>query len=492
MAAGRPLVPAAIGVAVGVLLVGLGLPSLIEAETASVPVDDSATVARATADGRVTPPGEVSSQGAAPVEGGQPGSPGAADGAPSRSPPPGEASGAARPDDTSQPLTLGFVLFDIGAVSRVGVSVPNFSPEEQRAVYQVFVDDLNERGGVQGRRVEAVYSTYNVLDTNDMRASCLELTEDHHVFAVLDPTGAFYGPPVLCVTEEHQTPFLSTGSTAFTDEMFNRSGGRLFTILQRGSRILANQAVLLAETNALTPSARIGILNDTRSGNSETVQAGLIDTLEQLGREVAVRAQLAPDNATSASQMPVFVQQMRQANVDAVFLAVGTLNAAQFVQSAENQMYRPRYYSSDWFAGSGDNWAQNMPASFDGNVAVTATRTGEWRVNQPEPAKEASCRTVYETRTKTRIPRGETTYGLATNACNLLGLLEAGAASSSPMTVESFTAGVARLGRVQLANVAAASFQPSKHDAADEIRMLRWEAGCKCWKPSSQFRPSRF
>ena len=56
---------------------------------------------------------------------------------------------------------------------------------DQEGVWQALIDDLNNRGGINGRKVEAVYDGYKVTQPEDAARSCTALTEDFEVFAVL-------------------------------------------------------------------------------------------------------------------------------------------------------------------------------------------------------------------------------------------------------------------------------------------------------------------
>ena len=107
---------------------------------------------------------------------------------------------------TADTITVGIPIPDVAAFGDVegGASFGGAfgDPETQ---WRAFVDDLNAHGGVQGRRIEPVFRLYDAIDRDGMRAACIYLTEEVQVFAVL---GGFYGDPILCVTEQHQTPLL--------------------------------------------------------------------------------------------------------------------------------------------------------------------------------------------------------------------------------------------------------------------------------------------
>ena len=62
---------------------------------------------------------------------------------------------------------------------------------DQILIYDTFIADINNNGGINGRMIEPVYRFYSPLGTTEAEAACLELTEDNETFAVL---GGFLGP----------------------------------------------------------------------------------------------------------------------------------------------------------------------------------------------------------------------------------------------------------------------------------------------------------
>ena len=73
---------------------------------------------------------------------------------------------------------------------------------DYEGAFNVLVDDLNERGGINDRKVQAVFAPINPIGTQPADEACLKLTEDDQVFAI---TGFFLGDAVLCPLENHDT-----------------------------------------------------------------------------------------------------------------------------------------------------------------------------------------------------------------------------------------------------------------------------------------------
>lgn len=400
------------------------------------------------------------------------------------------ARGASDRGVTAEEIKLGLLLFDVGGASDFGFNFPGVDPESQRKAWQAYVDQINASGGLAGRTIVPVYEKYDVLSPDSMRAACLRLTQDHKVFAVIDQ-GGIAGPAVLCFTEENDTLFLNLSGFGLPQNIYARSESLLFTLFPSGERSLQMFAAELHRLGEL-PGKTIGILADDFPDNVQTVTDGFVRTIEKLGYRVARRENLSSDLATGASQIPLALQNMKSAGVDAVVLLTQSLYATQFVQQGADQGFVPAYYVGDWWGGYSDTFAQNMPEAFDGALAVTTSRNGEHRVGLPEPAPERRCREIFEQETGEKLPRGSLEYFSNVRACAQLQVLAAGvsAAGINP-TRAATSAGIQRLGTVALAHFGGGSFAPGKFDAADLVRATEWHFDCKCYVPINDFiRPA--
>jgi ABC-type branched-subunit amino acid transport system substrate-binding protein len=516
--------PFVMGLAVGALVAGLVVPFA---------VGDGGAETSAVAGGTTTAPGTAGGSGAgggsfdgSGVEGDVAGDPAAADAAGGAAggaaasggpgggagtgggggdggggaPAPGGATGAAGSPGgatdrgvTADEIKLGVLLLDVGNLSQVGVAVPGADPEEQRAFYQALADGMNEKGGIHGSKVSMVFAKYDVFSQDSMRAACLSLTQDAKAFAVLD-AGGFMPAHVLCVTDENDTPMVMTGSTGMPLGWYQKARNQLFTTFLAGQRQMAVWADEMDRLGKLK-GKKLGIVHDGRPGQAETIGV-LKQELERAGHEVVHVSSFAADFGAAASQVPVEVQQMRTKGAEYVFLTANTLVSTQFVQAADNQGYRPEYTTSDWQNMSNDTGVQNMPPSFDGSLAITTVRTGEWRVGAPEAPNDAPCREEYEARIGQELrPRDQESsnrYGLMTKVCAITWIFEKGAQATGPnLTRRSFADATARLGQFTVPDLTLSSFAPDKFDAADAVRTLRWKGDCRCWHPADDFRRTR-
>lgn len=488
-----PAFPALIGVCTGVLLTGLLVPFAYDARTR--PDQGSSVQSGATLDGSVT--GTADQDAAA-------GSDGDANqlGADAASGPRGTGTGAAGASAstlvgegltasdrgvTAEKIKVGVLVIDIGSIGRIGIAVPGLSPQEQMEAWNAFFHELNERGGIHGRQVEHVFREFDLLDADDMRAACLELVHDQKVFAVVE-AGGFHGPAVLCVTRENRTPLLGGGTVGTPKGYFRLSQGMLFTVQQAAPRLMRNFAWELGRLDLLR-GRKIGILDGGSIPMEETMDV-FTAAMRDLGGEVVYRANLSQDHSTGASQVPVAVQQMRTHGVESVMLVSSLVYATQFVQAADGQRWHPNYYTTDWQAGSNDNYAAAMPESFDGALSISSTRLYEVRVGKPELAIDAHCRQIWEKRTGKKVERGTVAYASTVEICNMVRLFEAGAlGAGSNLTRPGLSKAIQGLGHFVLADFGDGGFRPGKFDAIDHMGTLRWYADCKCFKPVEGLHP---
>lgn len=386
---------------------------------------------------------------------------------------------------TATEIKVGVLVPDLGPLSDAGYSAFVGDIEEH---WRTYFDDLNARGGVLGRKVVPVFVVYDALSKDEMRAACTRLTQDEKVFAAFNAAG-FYSDPILCLTEQNQTPYFAGDGSS--EEFFERSRGLMFSTSQSKNRILRNKVAALHAAGVLD-GARVGVLYDDEPENRDGVETGLLPTLESYGFEGTVTYRLSADVGAAQSQVPLAVQQM--CNVaDVVFLPVGFPQATQFVTQAERQQCGFRYFTSDFAIGSSDFYAQQMPDSFDGALAVTAQRIGEQRVDRPEPEVDVGCRRVWEERKGEAAPRGSGDYGGFQAACGLVRVFEVAANRAGPeLTRPRLSAAVQQLGEVSIPFYGGGSFSKGKLNAADFVQLVQWKRDCRCWSPVTAFARARF
>lgn len=85
---------------------------------------------------------------------------------------------------------------------------------EQTKAIHLFVDQINDAGGINGRKINAMIVPFDPTNPDEQRSLCKQWTQGSPpVFAVLDGLGTWEGVNELCVTKEGHTPMLAQWST---------------------------------------------------------------------------------------------------------------------------------------------------------------------------------------------------------------------------------------------------------------------------------------
>ena len=115
-------------------------------------------------------------------------------------------------------ILIGIPLIDVEQLQAFGVIDPDAEVDE-RAAWEFAIAYVNDRGGINGRMLDAAYAVYLPLGVVESDIACVELVEDNEVFAAVARLVVAEG--VLCYTELNGTPFFGRGP--LTDEVRSRS-----------------------------------------------------------------------------------------------------------------------------------------------------------------------------------------------------------------------------------------------------------------------------
>ena len=102
---------------------------------------------------------------------------------------------------TDSTIKLGLVQVDYSCIK----DFVDFTRGDQEQAYKVFVDDLNAKGGILGRKVEPVYRDFCPIGNSQALSTCTSFTEDDKVFAVVGVFIDQSGDAQLCIAKNHQT-----------------------------------------------------------------------------------------------------------------------------------------------------------------------------------------------------------------------------------------------------------------------------------------------
>ena len=107
---------------------------------------------------------------------------------------------------TPTSISLGITYVDVGAIR----NVIKVDPGNFQVAYTALIDQINARGGINGRKIVPVFAPVDPRGTAGAATACTQLTEDAKVFAVI---GFFLPPDTACYVTTHDVPIIGASLT---------------------------------------------------------------------------------------------------------------------------------------------------------------------------------------------------------------------------------------------------------------------------------------
>ena len=220
---------------------------------------------------------------------------------------------------------------------------------EQSKAITFYVKLINSSGGIDGRKIKAVITSFDPTNEAQMRSLCKTWTEGSpSAFAVLDGIGDWTGDNELCITQEGHTPFIGEWSTVttWTDE------GSPYLWWTGPDQATILQAVVNWGLGAglLGGDRKVAVVAGNRASDQAALDQYLLPDLRRAGVTPLVKTIDADpsDSATTNSQAPLVVQQLRSAGVDSVIPLIPFNVFYPLLQAETSQQYYPKLLLSDY------------------------------------------------------------------------------------------------------------------------------------------------
>ena len=195
--------------------------------------------------------------------------------------------------------------------------------------YQLWVDQINKRGGLLGRKVELVL--YDDKSREDLVGPLYEklITKDR-VDLVLSP----YGTPLTLaasdVTERHK--YVMLGSAAAGEEIWERGNQYVFGMYAPAGRYFIGLLDLMARNGLKS----LGIIFENTSFN-RSIEKGVREWAARFGLDVVYcRGFNDP-----AGEFPVLLKQVMEKKVDGLVFSGYPPECYRFIQIMKEADYRP-------------------------------------------------------------------------------------------------------------------------------------------------------
>jgi hypothetical protein len=357
----------------------------------------------------------------------------------------------------------------------------------QNAVYQAFIDDLNAKGGVNGRKIEPVYADYCPLGSAPALAACTKLTDDDKVFAVMGTMIDFSGDAQACVSNQHHTVLMSYNLTQVI--MDKAPPGLMIYPGATDERRVRVMLDLLQQQHTLK-GHKIAVLG----GNNEAAMVhrvivpGLKKAHVPMGSTAVLSIDPTGDLTAAQAQLDSFLEKWKGEHVDALFLSGDVVSSKAFVTKIRQKLPHTLLLvdtqdvkdAAHQITASGE---KDNP--YDGILTAGGVTGAEYAKSK----NWKHCTAIYRKQTGKHAPGplevvpgpdGKTldTYGAITDACQITTMFrDIAARAGKDLNTKSWLASVNHYGHiVPLSSGQFGSLGKGKYDADDDFRLVAWDS----------------
>ncbi len=250
---------------------------------------------------------------------------------------------------TSNSINVAFPVVNLQALASTYGFAGDVEYTEQAKAINLFVDQINQSGGINGRMINPIISYFDPASESSMRALCKDWTQGSPaIFAVLDGVGTYTGDNELCVTQEGHTPMLSQWTTV--SNWTTAGSPYLWWTGPDDAAILKATVAWGHSRGLLGESRKVGVLAGDRPTDQLALKQYLLPDLKKIGvTPLVVTIPSEPsESAATSSAAPLAVERFKAAGVTSV-IPLLPFNAFFPILSAQtSQSYFPRLLLSDY------------------------------------------------------------------------------------------------------------------------------------------------
>ncbi len=357
---------------------------------------------------------------------------------------------------------------------------------EQTKAILLFVKQINKAGGINGRKINPIIANFDPTNESAMRALCKNWTEGSPAaFAVLDGIGDWTGDNQLCVTQEGHTPMIGQWTTV--TNWTNQGSPYLWWTGPDQATVL--QAVVnWGLSSQLLEGKKVGVVAGDRASDQLALKKYLLPDLSRAGVTPVVEtiASDPNDTATTDTQAPLVVQQLRSAGVTSVIPLIPFNVFYPVLQAETDQQYFPRLLLSD-YESSIESSLGLLPVPYakalDGQEGVTTeTLSG---IDDDRPQSQGgydtavrSCWVVWH-KAYPQIPPGNLSdfieeQGPIQGWCQAIRLFATAAKAAGPdLNRRTFVTAMSKIKNYPGTNTPVLTFGPNKRYGPTQFQVVR-------------------
>jgi ABC-type branched-subunit amino acid transport system substrate-binding protein len=393
------------------------------------------------------------------------------------------------PGVTADSIKIGVSLVDFKCIQQF----IDFTRPNQQAIYQAFFNDVNKKGGINGRKLVADFNTSCPLTpTSDLLVQvCTHFTDDDKVFAVIGnlSDAAQDAAMHVCIAKQHNTPVMTFQVTA---DMFKQvpPGMLVFpgTTPERSSAVLFE----LLQKQGVLNGKKLAVFAQQTSEPS--VKTYVLPAIKKTGVQTGTTAYVTingPDTTAAQAQLDSFIERWKSEGVNALFMTGQNAVTKQFVEKITKEMPGVTLLTDIGDAlsqGQDETKAGANPNPYEGLYYAGGYRAADYAKSD----NWKYCASIYKAETGKEAPGPETlikvnvggkeltdqTYNTINDACQMISTLQQILAKVGPYvnaqnwvsTVNSFGPIVNRGGGPY------ASLRQGKYDDDDTFQLQQFDS----------------
>jgi ABC-type branched-subunit amino acid transport system substrate-binding protein len=389
-------------------------------------------------------------------------------------------AGPETPGVTDDTITVSFIITDTSAVAAAfGWEVPTEGDREAQVA--ALVDDINTRGGIAGRTIDAKVHVFNAMTDGPVaeEALCNAITQDDQAFAVV-MTGQFQENARPCYANA-KTLMLDATLYPVDDVGFEELAPYLWSpFLPSYDNLTAGMASSLIDSGWFA-SGTVGVISIDSGLSQRAYAQEFAPVLDAAGVEVASFNSIDPtDGRAFENDLLQAIVNFKEANVDRVVAIGGSRLISWFINTAITQNFEPQYAVSSY--DSPDFNIFNYGPQMVGATGISVLPGADVADDQwPFPANdaEAACLDVFSDAGLATDDRAMVRTGLM--FCDAVQLLAAAGDGAAEVSAEGFGDAMWALGAgFEAASVYSVQFVPGQYAGGGSFMPFAFDAGCEC------------
>jgi Periplasmic binding protein len=373
---------------------------------------------------------------------------------------------------TSTSIKVGITYPDVAAIA----SIINVDPGNYEVAYTTLINQINSRGGIDGRKIVPVFAPVDPLGTSGAATACTHLTEDENVFAVL---GFFQAADVDCYLVEHDTPIIGASLTAAQS---SQAKAPWFNNIISDSDLIPKEMAIFKREDAFD-GKKVGVVGTAPDQAEMNLVIPALHKVKANVVQTAINSVPDTDTAAFNQEYSVIAEKFQSSGVNTV-VAVGNAGNSWAEALQENQSsYHPRIVATDYI--DLDAYVTNRLGYKQSIIkdGLTAGGYAPVAVVWDDPAMKRCIATIHAAEPGATIndpvtasPSTPVTWTAPELACQQMAMFSAFVkAAGKTLTNQTLASGAKSIGKVVIPGGGGALSFPAGHgDGNGPVFVYRW------------------